>query len=154
MPQLDIATYLSQLFWLAITFGFLYLLTTRVILPRIGQTLENRHRRIAEDLEMSERLHRQAEEALAEHDRLLAESRAQAHDMVRAEKERITAELDRRRRELESQLAARISQAEKELKQAKDAALAELEGTVGELAAEIAARVTGKAPGKTAGKEG
>ena len=154
MPQLDVSTYISQLFWLLVTFGFLYVLTTQVILPRIGQTLESRHRRIAEDLEMSERLRRQAEEALAEHDRLLSESRAKAQEMVRAEKERITAELDAQRKQLESDLAARIAQAEKELKQAKETALAELEGTIGELAAEIVTRVTGKPSKKTASKEG
>ncbi len=154
MPQLDVSTYLSQLFWLFVTFGFLYLLAKQVILPRIGQTLENRHRRIAEDLEMAERLRRQAEEALAEHDQLLAESRAQAQEMVRAERERITAELDARRKQLESELAARIAQAERELKQAKEAALAELEGTIDELASEIAARVVGKATGASASKEG
>ena len=145
MPQLDVNTYLSQLFWLVITFGFLYVLATQVILPRIGQTLETRRRRITDDLEMAERLGRQAQEALAERERLLAESRQQAHQLVHSERERITAELDAQRRQLESELATRISQAEKELKQAKEAALAELQDTVGELAAEIAAKVTGKA---------
>ncbi len=156
MPQLEIGTYLSQLFWLFVTFGFLYLLTTRVILPRIGQTLEARRRRITDDLEMSERLRRQAEEALAERERLLSESRDRAHQMVQSEKERITAELDARRRELEAELAARISQAENDLRQAKEAALAELEGTIGELAAEITTKITGKAAGTSAGggKEG
>ncbi len=156
MPQLDVGTYLSQLFWLVITFGFLYVLATRLILPRIGQTLETRRRRITDDLEMAERLRRQAEEALAERERLLAESRGKAHQLVQSEKERITAELDAKRRELESELAARISTAEKELQQAKEAALAELRDTVGELAAEITAKVTGKASGKAArgGREG
>ena len=156
MPQLDFNTYLSQLFWLIITFGFLYLLTTRVILPRIGQTLEGRKRRITDDLEMSERLRRQAEEALSERERLLAESRARAQRLAQEEKELITAELDAERKRLESELANRISRAERELREAKETTLAELEGAISEPATEIAAKVAGKAAGKSAraGKEG
>ena len=156
MPQLDVNTYLSQLFWLAVTFGFLYVLASRVILPRIGQTLEARRRRITDDLEMAESLRRQAEEALAERERLLAESRERAHQLVQAERERITAELDARRRQLESELAARISRAERELEQARQAALAELQETMDELASEIARKILGRAGGRTAhsGREG
>ena len=146
MPQLDVSTYLSQLFWLAVTFTFLYMLVKAVILPKVGQTLENRHRRIAEDHEMAERLQRQAREIMEQTEALLAETRARAQTIVREEKEKVSAEIEAMRKEMEAALADRIARAEAELQAAKQAALRELEGAVGELAAEIAEKVAGKKP--------
>ncbi len=145
MPQLDVATYLSQLFWLVVTFAFLYVLGKTVILPKIGGALENRHRRIADDLEAAERLRRQAQDALEAHDRLLSESRAEAQRLVRTEKEKVLAEVTERRKALEAELAAKIAEAEKALSRSRQQALAELEGAVSELAGEIIGKVSGGA---------
>ena len=150
MPQLDVSTYLSQLFWLAVTFAFLYVLVKTVILPKIGGVLEGRRRRVADDLEAAERLQRQAQEALKAHDDLLASARAEAQATVRAEKEKVLAEVSERRQQLEAELTAKIAAAEKALAESKRKALAELEGTIGELAGEIVARVAGKAPSEKA----
>ncbi len=144
MPQLDVATYISQLFWLLVTFSFLYVLAKTLILPKIGSVLESRRRRIADDMEAAERLQRQAEEALQQHDALLAEARGKAQDLVRAEKEKVLAEIAERRQQIEAELAAKISQAEAALRKSKEKALAELDGTIGDLASEIASKVTGK----------
>ncbi len=143
MPQLDVATYLSQLFWLAILFGLLYLVVSRVAVPRIGEALEQRHRRIADDLETAERLNRQAQELLQLREEALARARAEAQQAVRDAKARAQAELEARRQELEADLARRLAEAERRLRQARQQALRELEGSVGELGAEIVGKVAG-----------
>ncbi len=150
MPQLDVNTYVSQLFWLAVTFGFLYVLVKTAILPKLGEVLENRQRRIADDLEMAERLQREAQDTLKDQEALLAGARAEAQELVRTEKEKVLAEVEAKRKELEEALARKIADAEKSLQESRRKAMQELEGTVGELAAEIAARVAGKAPSEKA----
>ena len=50
-PPFDVHTFPSQLIWLAIAFAALYLLMSRIALPRIANILEERHDRIADDLE-------------------------------------------------------------------------------------------------------
>jgi len=61
MPQFDFSTFASQVTWLAITFGILYLILSIMILPKIGNTISNRHNRIADDLDTASRMQREAE---------------------------------------------------------------------------------------------
>lgn len=63
MPQLDFATYASQIFWMAITFAILYFLMARVSLPKVRDVLQHRNDRIASDLKKAESLKKEAETA-------------------------------------------------------------------------------------------
>ena len=81
-PPFDPTFFASQLLWLAITFTALYLLMSRVIIPRIGGILEDRRDRIARDLDQAERLKQQSEEAVASYERALAEARSRAQKIA------------------------------------------------------------------------
>jgi len=61
MPQFDVSFFVGQIFWMMFSFGFLYLMMSRIICPMIEEVLEGREKRIRVDLEMAERLNRQAE---------------------------------------------------------------------------------------------
>src|SRR5258708_12924664 len=78
MPQLDIATYLPQLFWLAVTFIALYLVMAWVGLPRVGGVLLQRHSRIEGDLEKAAQMRAEAEPGIAPPARALAAARPEA----------------------------------------------------------------------------
>ena len=56
LPQLDIATYASQIFWLTVTFVVLYFLVAKIAMPRIAEVLEGRQERIEDDLDKAETL--------------------------------------------------------------------------------------------------
>ena len=103
-PPFDTSTYTSQLFWLAISFVLLYVLLSRVILPRIGGILEQRKGRIASDLDEAARMKSEADEALVEMDKKLAVARAESR--IAASTASKAAELDARLDEAETRIDA------------------------------------------------
>ena len=82
MPQLDVASYLPQLVWLAISFVVLYLLMAKLALPRIADVLEERSMRREDNLARAEDLQRQAEAAAEAYENVLAEARGAAHGQL------------------------------------------------------------------------
>ena len=75
MPQLEVGTYASQIFWLIIAFSTLYYLLSRKALPRIAEILEARQDRIAADLDQAQRLRADTEETLSIYEERMAKAR-------------------------------------------------------------------------------
>ena len=134
MPQLEFHTFVPQLVWLAITFGFLYLMMARVALPRIANVLEERRDRIADDLDQAEQFKRQTDEAIAAYEKALADARANAHEIAQATRDKLNEETERQRKSIEARLAEKIAAAEKQIAATKDKAL----GNVRAVAIEVA----------------
>ena len=134
MPQLDVSTFVPQLFWLAVTFGLLLLLMARVGLPRVGGLIEARRRRVAEDLARAAQLKTEAEAALAAYQEALAEARAEAQAAVKETTDRMAAEAAERQRQLSESLARQTAEAEQQISAAKQRALSEMP----EIATEVA----------------
>ena len=128
-PPFDPATYGSQLFWLAITFGALYYLMSKIVLPRIATILEERNDRIADDLAEAERLKRETDAAIAAYEQALAEARQKAHGIAQTARDKAKSELDRQRASIEADLGTRMDAAERQIADVKTAALADV-GTI------------------------
>ena len=126
MPQFDPAVWVPQLIWLVITFMVLYLLMSRVALPRVSEVLEEREVRINESLRKAERLRLNAEDAIASYEKTIADVRAKAAEEVRAAREEAAAEAAERNAQLNERLVARISAAEQRIDKAREAAIAGL----------------------------
>ena len=126
MPQFDSAVWVPQLIWLAITFMALYLLMSRVALPRVSEVLEEREVRINESLRKAERLRLNAEDAIASYEKTIADVRAKAAEEVRAAREEAAAEAAERNARLNERLAVEISAAEQRIDKAREAAIAGL----------------------------
>lgn len=126
MPQFDPAVWMPQLVWLAITFGLLYLLMSRLALPRVADVLEEREQRISESLRRAERLKESAEEAVATYEKTIADVRAKAAEEVRTARERAAEEAAARHAELGERLSQEIEAAEARIHQAQSTALAGL----------------------------
>jgi F-type H+-transporting ATPase subunit b len=124
MPQLIVPDFVPQIVWLVITFAALYLIMARVALPRIAEVLEERHDRIADDLERAESLKEEAERAIAAFEEALAQARAAAQAIGQAARDELVAEIDKRRSEVEGDLAARAGEAEARIGAARHEALA------------------------------
>lgn len=138
MPQLDFATFAPQLIWLTLVFGVLYLVMARVALPRIATVIEERRDRIADDLDTAAQLKNDTDDAIASYETALAEARARAHTIAQETRDRLTAETDAHRADLEGQLAARIADAEKRIDATKTQALT----NVRDVAVDVADAIT------------
>jgi len=142
-PPFDTQTFPSQVLWLAIAFVALYLLMSRIALPRIGAILEDRQQRIAGDLGEARRLKDESDAAAAAYEKALAEARARAQALVSDSRQRQAAEADARRKELEAALNARIAEAEKAVANVKSAAMVNVRSIATEAAAAIVERLIG-----------
>jgi F-type H+-transporting ATPase subunit b len=138
MPQLDFATFAPQLIWLTLVFGVLYLVMARVALPRIATVIEERRDRIADDLDTAAQLKSDTDDAIASYETALAEARTKAHSIAQETRDRLTAETDAHRADLEGQLAARIADAEKRITATKEKALT----SVRDVAVDVADAIT------------
>ncbi|HEX9904411.1 MAG TPA: F0F1 ATP synthase subunit B [Propylenella sp.] len=133
-PPFDPATFGSQLLWLAISFGLLYLLMSRVALPRIGSILANRNNRIAADLAEAARLKEESEAAIAAYEQALAEARQNAHAIALKARDAAKAEIEADRSRIEAELAAKLEAAETRIAEVKARALAEVDAIANEAA--------------------
>jgi F-type H+-transporting ATPase subunit b len=143
MPQLDIGSFAPQLVWLAITFILLYVLMSRVALPRIGDVLEERQSRIARDIEEADRLRRESEDAIKAYDTALAEARAKAQALAGDAKQKAQAESDARSAELDKQLGTQTEDADRRIREMAAKAQGEVAGIAAEAAQAIASRLIG-----------
>ncbi len=143
MPQLDFATYAPQLIWLTITFAVLYVLMARVAMPRIGGVIEQRRDRIASDLDQAAKLKEETEEAIAAYETALAEAKAEALRIAQENRDRLNAETEAQRAELEAALAAKIAEAEERIASMRQAALAQINEVAADTAAEIVRHLIG-----------
>ena len=143
MPQLDFATFPPQLIWLAITFVALYLLMTRVGLPKVGGIIEERQSRIETDLEKAAQINAEAKVVLAAYEKALADARQEAQATMRESMERAAAENAARQRELAKRLDAETDAAERRIVAAKAEAMASVRAVAADLAADVAAKLTG-----------
>jgi DNA repair protein SbcC/Rad50 len=108
VPQLDVSTFSSQIFWLLICFGTLYYLLSRRALPRVSEILDARQDRIAADLDQAQRLRREAEAALSTYERAMAKAQDEAHALLAEVQSRLQAEAAERQAELDRDRAARL----------------------------------------------
>lgn len=145
-PPFDPTFFASQLLWLVITFTALYLLMSKVVLPRIGGILEDRRDRIARDLDQAGRLKQQSEEAIASYEKALSDARARAMRIGAEARDKAKAEAGARQAETEAVLDKRLEAAESRIAEIKQKALADV-GEIASTAAEaVVERLIGARP--------
>ncbi len=143
MPQLDVASYLPQLVWLAITFAALYLLMAKLALPRIADVLEERSKRRQDDLARAETLQGEAEAAAEAYENVLTEARGDAHARLVQSSEAAKVSAEDAIHALDQRLAGEIEAAEATIAAARDAALTEAATIAAEAARLAAEKIAG-----------
>ena len=143
LPQLDPSSYPSQIFWLIVTFALLYWLLSKRALPRVADVLETRQDRIAADLDRAQSLRQEAEAAMAQHEKLVADAQARARAELDAANQRIQAEAARQEAELERSLQQQLGEADQRIAAAREAALKALEDVARDSARDAVGRLVG-----------
>ncbi len=145
-PPFDPTTFASQLLWLAIAFGFLYVLMSRSALPRIGSILEQRRVRIDGDLKEADRLRQETDRAIQAYEQALADARQRAHAIAEETRSSIRADIDGKRAAVEADLSRKVSEAEAAIQASKAQALKSVGEIAEDTAGELVRRITGEAP--------
>lgn len=142
----DMTYLVPHLFWLVISFGILFLMLWKVILPRLASTLEERKDRIAADLDQAARMKAEAEAAEQAYETAIADSRAKAHAIAGETRAKMDAEVGTEVEAAEAEFAKRQEKAEVDIRAATEKALGNVESIAGEATVEIITRLTGKKP--------
>jgi F-type H+-transporting ATPase subunit b len=145
MPQLDVSTFTPQLVWLAISFIALYLLMSRLALPRVDAIIEARRKRMDDDLARAAAIKAEAEAVIAAYQRTLAEARAQAQAAVKERTDQFAAEAAEQQRQLAETLAEQTRAAEREIGAAKERAFTEIRNVAVDVARSVTEKLTGSA---------
>ncbi len=153
MPQFDPSTFAPQVFWLVVTFALLYVLMAKLALPKIGAVLDERQRRIDDNLDKAAQLKGEAETAVHAYEQALAESRAHAHAVIKETAERLATEADHRSQDLAARMADLVKAGEDRIAAAKIAAIAGVRGVAVDVAGAVVARLLG-GPSEPAAVEG
>ncbi|MGI9484414.1 MAG: F0F1 ATP synthase subunit B' [Geminicoccaceae bacterium] len=127
MPQLEVSTYISQIFWLIVCFGVLYYLLSKKALPRVAEVLEARADRVRSDLDEAQRLRKDAEDALSRHEAVMAEAQSKAQAQIAEVQAKLQAEAAAAQAKLDAKLAKQIGEAEMRIAKAREEALKELD---------------------------
>lgn len=149
-PPFAKETFASQIVWLVITFVALYLLISRIAVPRIGGIIEERAKRIEGDFAQAQRAKDESEAALAAYEKALADARNRAQAIGTEIRDKLHAQSEERRKELEARLGAQLADAEKSIAATKSAAMANVRGIAVDAATSIVERLVGTSPAASA----
>ena len=133
MPQLNPEFFVSQLFWLVVTFSFLFVFLWRVSLPRIGNVLEKRERKISEDLTSAKELQVEASKIQETIESQLKQARADASELIKSSsislQDKAQAELNK----LDKELEAKIDDSAKAIKKSKSESVSQIQEQIHEI---------------------
>ena len=145
-PPFQKDTFASQLVSLLIAFVALYLIVSRIALPRVGSVLDERQNAIEGDLAEAQKLKDASDAALKAYESELAAARSRAQAISAETREKLNAASEAERKTLEERLAVKLAQAEKTIAATREAAMSNVRGIAADAAAAIVQRLTGLAP--------
>ena len=140
MPQLNPEFWVSQIFWLTITFGILYLVLSKLILPKISANLESRKSQISDNIEAADKQREESDAKLKEYEEIITKSKVEAKHIFNQARKKVLKDINAKRDVLDKQIDEEIVKAENEInKLRKDAPI-----KINKIAIETASELTQK----------
>ena len=140
------STFASQLVSLVIAFVALYIIVSRIALPRVGAVIDARQKKIEGDLAEAQKLKDDSEAALKAYESDLATARSKAQTIGAETRDKLNAASEAERKALEGKLSAKLADAEKTIAATRTSAMSNVRGIAADAAAAIVQRLTGTAP--------
>jgi len=151
MPQLDFSTFPNQMFWLVVSLVVVYLILSKVALPKIGGALADRAQKITDDLSAAEELKQKAVDAEAAYEKALADARAQAQKIASEMRDQVQTQLDKEMAKADAEISAKSEEAAKSLTEIRDTALENVKTVATDTVVELVKAMGGSATKKDAG---
>ncbi len=143
MPQLNPEFWISQIFWLTLTFGTLYIILSKLILPKISSNLELRKSQIQENIEAAEKQRKESEIKLKEYDEIILKSRLKANDIFKDSREKVIKDINIKKEALDKQIDEEIKKVEKEINQLKETSPEKINKIAIEISSDILKKLIG-----------
>ena len=143
MPQLNPEFWISQIFWLTLTFSILYIILSKLILPKISSNLESRKSQIQDNIEAADKRRESSEAKLKEYDNIVLKSKSDAKNILGDAKESALKEINAKKETIEKQIDEEIEKAEQEIKVLKKSAPEKINRIAKEMASEILKKLIG-----------
>ena len=120
MPQLNPEFWISQIFWLTLTFGILFLVLSKFILPKISANLETRKSQILENIDIAEKQRKESEDKIKEYEKIISKSKDEAKTLFSEARKKVLSEINVKKETLENEINKEIKIAEKEIIELKN----------------------------------
>jgi len=143
MPQLNPEFWISQIFWLTLTFGILYIVLSKLILPKISNNLESRKSQILENIEAAEKQRQNSEEKLKEYEEIVSKSKMEAKNIFNQAREKALKDISAKKDVLDKQIDDEIGKAEQEIKELQKGAADKINKIAIETSSELIQKLIG-----------
>ena len=143
MPQLNPEFWISQIFWLTLTFGILYIVLSKLILPKISDNLELRKSQIQENIEAAEKQRESSEAKLKEYDDIILKSKLEANNIFKEARENVLKEINIKKETLDKQIDEEVKKVEQEINLLKKGASEKINKIAIETTSELLLKLIG-----------
>ena len=143
MPQLNPEFWISQIFWLTLTFGVLYIILSKLILPKISANLENRKSQISDNIEAADKQREESEVKLKEYEEIILQSKNEAKNIYNQAREKALKNINAKRDVLNKQIDGEIKKAEDEINQLRKDAPTKINKIAIETTSELTKKLIG-----------
>ena len=143
MPQLNPEFWISQIFWLTLTFGILYVVLSKLILPKISENLELRKSQIQENIEAADKQRQSSDAKLKEYDEIISKSKLDANNIFKQARENVLKEINNKKEILDKQIEDELEKAEQEITKLKKGSLEKINKIAIETTSELLVKLIG-----------
>jgi F-type H+-transporting ATPase subunit b len=146
MPQINQLPdiFFSQLFWLLLVFGIIYFWIGRGMVPKIQSVVEDRDRKIADDLAAAQKAREQAEASEEAYRERIDASRSEALKLAQEAKHQAALDTEKKLKAVDAKIGKKVAEAEAKIRDAAEAAQRELEPVAAEAASQLVSKLTGQ----------
>jgi len=143
MPQLNPEFWISQIFWLIITFGILYVVLSKLILPKISANLEIRKSQIVENIEAAENQREESKQRIEDYEKIVQDSKNEAKNYFKQAREKVLKDIGVKKEALEKELDEEVNKAEIEIKAFRDNAPEKIKKIAEETSSDLLREIIG-----------
>ncbi len=115
MPQLNPEFWISQIFWLVFIFSFLYLIVSKIFIPKITYSIESRKSRIVNDLNETQKLKESAEQKLKEYNKIIENSKKEAKKIIDNNRKKLEQDIEVKKKTFSDEIEKELLAVEKEI---------------------------------------
>ena len=144
MPQLDPKYWASQAFWLILIFSLLYLALSKIFIPKIKDSIDERENKIKDDLDEAQELKKLAEQKLQEYELSIEEAKKEMQKIIFESKNKLNSEIQSKKKEFDKEIESEIKNAEKEIEILKKGSLKNISAISEEIASKVIEQISGE----------